>query len=279
VSTLAARLRSGRTGELLALAGPLADAARAHRLTTHATAIAFRVLVALVPLLLLGIALLGAFGLEDVWQDSIAPELQDRFTKPVYEAIDYSARQIFRDPKLGLILFASLLLLWEAVRAVRAVSNALNDIHEVAERRRGWRVFVVTLGLAVACSGLIIVAALELIVAPRLLSGGVVDVALTIVRWPAAVLLLGVAVALLVRYAPAEHPQPRWASVGSAVIVGSWLVLSGAFGIWTTSVASYKSAVGTLLAFLILTTYVLSLSAAFLVGVELDEALRQRKQR
>ena len=279
MATTAARLRSGRTGELLALARPVVTGARRHRLVTHATAIAFRVLVALVPLVLLGIALLGALGLEDVWTESIAPELQGRFTKPVFEAIDYSARQIFSQPKLGLILFASLLLLWESVRAVRAVSNALNEVHEVDERRGSVRVSLVTLGLAVAASGLIIAATLELIVAPRLLSGGVVDVTLTIVRWPVAVLLLGVAVALLVRYAPAEHPQPRWASAGSAVIVGSWLVLSAGFGIWTTSVASYKSAVGTLLAFLILTTYVLSLSGAFLVGVELDEELRQRKER
>jgi membrane protein len=278
VATSAARLRSGRTGELLALGRPLAEAARKHRLTTHATAIAFRVLVALVPLVLLGIALLGAFGLEDVWTRSIAPELHDRFTTPVFEAIDYSARRIFGSPKVGLILFASLLLLWEAVRAVRAVSNALNDVHEVRERRRGWRLFLLTLGLAVAASGLVIGAALELIVAPRLASGGGVDVVLTVARWPLAVLLLGVAVALLIRYAPAEHPQPRWASAGSAVIVGSWLALSAGFGVWTTSVASYKSAAGTLLAFLVLTTYVLSLSAAFLVGVELDEALRQRQQ-
>lgn len=279
MATSAQRLRSTRARELLALARPVVQAATEHRLVTHATAIAFRVLVALVPLVLLGIALLGAFGLEDVWTNSIAPELQHRFTKPVFDAIDYSAEEIFRSPKLGLIAFASLLLLWEATRAVRIVSRALNDVHEVTERRRWWRLGLVTLGLAVGCSSLIIVAALEVIVAPRLLAGGVVDVTLTIARWPVAVLLLGVAVALLVRYAPAEHPQPRWASVGSAVIVASWLVLSGGFGVWTTSVASYKSAVGTLLAFLILTTYVLALSTAFLVGIEVDEALRQRKRR
>ena len=274
--TRAARLRAGDARQVFALARPVADAAREHRLTTHATAIAFRVLVALVPLVLLGVALLGALGLEDVWRESIAPELEHRFNEPVYRAIDASAAEIFRSPKGGLIAFSSLLLLWEATRGVRAVSNALNEIHDVEEGRPWWRVTLVTLGLAVAVSVLTIAAALVVIVAPRATTGAL-DAAAGIGRWPVAVVLLGVAVALLVRYAPAEHPEPRWASIGSAAIVGSWLLLSAAYGFWVTSVASYKSAVGTLAAFLVLTTYVLSLSAAFLVGVELDEALRRRQ--
>jgi membrane protein len=273
-----ARAPTRRTRELLALARPLADAAREHRLTTHATAIAFRVLVALVPLLLLGVALLGALGLEDVWRESIAPELEHRFTRPVSEAIDYSAQEIFRSPKAGLIAFASLLLLWEATRAVRAVSNALNEIHDVEEERPWWRVSLVTLGLAVAVSLLTVTAALVVIVAPRGASHGALELSLGIGRWPVAVVLLGVAVGLLVRYAPAEHPEPRWASAGSAAIVGSWILLSLGFGLWVTRIASYRSAVGTLAAFLVLTAYVLALSAAFLVGVELDEALRQRRR-
>src|SRR5215210_3078955 len=55
-------------GELLAKVGPFREAYARHGLATHAAALAFRVLVALVPLTLLGIALLGALGLEDVWR-------------------------------------------------------------------------------------------------------------------------------------------------------------------------------------------------------------------
>lgn len=267
----------GRAAGLVALVRPLGEAARAHRLTTHATAIAFRLLVALVPLTLLGVALLGELGLRDVWRDSIAPELRHRFTAPVFRAIDYSAAEVFRSPKLGLIAFASLLLLWEATRAVRAVTNALNEIHDVEERRPWWRLTLVTLGLAVATSALTLGATLVVLVAPRAVSGGALEVAFRIGRWPAAVVLLGVAVALLVRYSPAEHPEPRWASAGSAAIVSGWLLLSLGFGFWVTRVASYRSAVGTLAAFLVLTAYVLALSAVFLVGVELDEALRRRQ--
>ena len=256
--------------ELLEHIRPVREAYGEHGLATHAAAIAFRVLVALVPLALLSIALLGALGLDDTWRDSIAPPLQDKLQPKVFDAVDFVVRQILQQPTLTLILLASTLLLWDTARGVRAVSRALNTIHGVEERRSWQRVALVTVGLSVAVALCVITAAFSTIVLGR------VDGWFTsIVRWPLAVVLLGLAVALLVRYAPAEHPEPRWASVGSGVIVFGWLLLSVAFAIWVTRVASYRSATGTLLAFLVLTAYVLAVSAVFLVGVELDETARR----
>jgi membrane protein len=255
---------------LLERVGPVREAYAEHGLATHSAAIAFRVLVAFVPLALLSIALLGALGLEETWRDAIAPPLQDKLQPKVFDAVDFVVRQILEQPTLGLILLASALLLWETARGVRAVSRALNTIHQVEERRSWQRVAVVTLGLSVAVALCVIAAAFSTIVLGR--AGGV---ATSLVRWPLAIVLLGLAVALLVRYAPAEHPDPRWASVGSGVIVFGWLLLSIAFAIWVTHVASYKSATGTLFAFLVLTAYVLAVSAVFLVGVEIDETARR----
>lgn len=39
----------------------------------------------------------------------------------------------------------------------------------------------------------------------------------------------GFVTALLVRYAPAERPGPKWASVGSAIVVGTWVVTTVLF--------------------------------------------------
>jgi membrane protein len=253
---------------LLELARPVRDAYAGHDLPTHAAAIAFRVLVALVPLALLGVALLGSLGLEDVWADEIAPQLEERLQLQVFAAIDFVVNDIMSAPALGLIAFAGALLLWEATRGVRAVTRALNAIHEARDERPPLRLVAVTLGLAVSAGALIVTAALVTIV------GGRMGWLAATLRWPAAAVLLAVAVALLLRYAPAERPEPKWASIGSATIVAGWIVLSVGFGIWVRDVASYDSATGSLLAFLVLTAYVLGLSVVFLVGVEIDEALR-----
>jgi membrane protein len=245
-----------------------------HRLSTHAAAIAFRLLVSLVPLVLLGLGLLGALGLEDVWTDSIAPEIQERATAPVFTAIDFSVDRIFASSSAGLIAFASLLLLWELSRAVRVIMVAFNEIHEVEEHRSWRRLLAATVGLAIAIGLALVASMLVVTVVPRLVEDGLVHAALTVAAWAVAVLLLGLAVGLLVRYAPAERPQPRWATIGSALIVGTWVVTSLLFGWYAGSVANYESAVGTLLVFLFLTAYVLASSAILLLGVLVDERAR-----
>jgi len=268
MATIATRRRE--VGRTVAALRPLAESMRKHRVTTHATAIAFRVLVSLVPLALLGIGVLGALGLQDVWNDTVYPELQSRLAAPVAVAADFVVQQIFADGGAGLILFASALLVWNTSRAVRSVERALNEIHETEEERPHWRALLVVVGLAVATDVLLLTTLLAVVV------GGRIDGwATATLRWPIAIVLLWACVTLLVRYAPAEQPETRWASAGSAFVVAAWLVASAAFGYWTTSIASYRSAVGSLTAFLVLTAYTLVVSYVFVVGVELDEAVRR----
>ena len=184
-------------------------------------------------------------------------------------------QQIFESAQLGLIAFSALLLVWQLFRGVRAATVALNEIHDAPDERGFWELLWTGLALAVAVGLCLISATIAMVVLPRA-AEGTLDIVLSIVRWPLAVALLGLCVGLLVRYAPDERPDPRWASVGSAVIVGGWLLLSLGFGYWVTSVGSYKGAVGNLAGFLVLTAYVLAASAVFLVGVEVDEAGRNR---
>jgi membrane protein len=267
-----ALVRAQRT-EVGRVARDVAAAWGKHRLSTHAAAIAFRILVSLVPVVLLALAMLGVLGLGDVWTDSLAPAVHDRVTQPVYDAIDVSVQKILSDGSIGLIAFASLLLLWELARAVRAVTIALNEIHDVEERRSRTQVLVTTVALAVATGLCLVASTLAIVVLPRL-ADGVERLGLTIAAYAIAIVLLGLVVALLVRYAPAEHPSPEWASVGGALVVVSWLAASAAFGWWAGSVASYESATGTLTFFLVLTAYTFTSAAIFLIGVEVDERVR-----
>src|SRR5262249_26896141 len=72
----------------------LVAAAAGDRLLTYAAAIAFQSLIALIPLTLLGLGLLGAFGLESTWTNSIAPAIENRVTAPVFDAIDFTVRRV-----------------------------------------------------------------------------------------------------------------------------------------------------------------------------------------
>jgi membrane protein len=104
---------------------------------------------------------------------------------------------------------------------------------------------------------------------------GSAAVVLDVGRWLVAVILLMALVAFLVRTAPAEHPAPRWASAGSALIVCTWLVATVLFKLWITDVIDLKTPTGALGGLLALAGYLFVSSAVFLVGVQLDETLRK----
>jgi hypothetical protein len=94
-------------------------------------------------------------------------------------------------------------------------------------------------------------------------------------RWLVALVLLGLAVNVLLRFASAEPRSERWVSAGSAFIVVSWAVMSVIFRICVTSVASFKSAWGTFVTILVLTAYLKISAIVFLVGAETDEFIRK----
>ena len=144
------------------------------------------------------------------------------------------------------------------------------------DRRPWWRKLLVALGLAVAIVVCSIGAVLVVSVAPKVGSGAVHFV-LGVGRWLVAAVLLGVAIGALVRYAPAEHPRPRWASVGSIAIVGAWIVLSLVFRVWVSDVSNFKTGIGVLTAFLVLGAYIYLSVLVFIVGVQVDELLRKRE--
>jgi membrane protein len=253
----------------------LADAFREHQLLTFASAISFRALVALVPLTLLSLAVLGAVGLSSVWTKSIAPWIEGKVTMPVYDAIDSSVLKILHGDKGTLIAFASLLLAWHMTAAVVTVMEALNRMHDLEDKRPRHRKLLVAVALAAATTLCVIGALLVVSVVPKVGGGHFV---LGVGRWLVGAVLLGLAVALLVHYAPAEHPRPRWASAGSIGIIAAWLLMSLLFKLWVQYVSNFKTATGQLTAFLILGAYLYLSVTVFLAGVQVDEVLRKEKE-
>jgi membrane protein len=250
---------------------PIADTFAEHNLLTYAAAIAFQGLVALVPLMLLGLGLLGATGHQEVWTRHIAPVIRGRVLPGVYRGIDETVTRILHHGTGGLIALSVVLSIWYLTAAMRAVIEALNRIHDVDDDRPWWHRLGIAAGLGTAAGAALYASALLVIGGPR-------GIVLGLVRWVGAVVLLGLVVALLVRFAPAQRPRARWASLGAVVVVGSWVVASVLFRLYVTYLADFKSPVGSLTSLLVLTTYLFVSAIVFLVGVQLDELLRKRRR-
>jgi membrane protein len=264
VGTRARRLR-GTVAEI-------AEAFAEHNLLTYASAIAFQGLVALVPLTLLWLGILGAIGHKQVWTQHVAPAIEKRLTKPVFHGIDDTVLRILDHGTAGLIAVSTLLSLWYLTAAMRPVIEALNQIHDVEDERLWWNRLGVAVGLGAAAGVGLFGAALVVIGGPR-------GVPLGVLRWAGAILLLAMVLTLVVRFAPAQRPRTSWATLGAALVVASWIVASLLFRLWVSYVANFKTPVGTLTTLLVLTSYLFVTVTVFLAGVQFDELLRKQRSR
>jgi membrane protein len=231
--------------------------------------------VALVPLTLLGLAILGASGSKDVWRDQLAPPVRHRFTAPTYHAINAAVEKILHHGTLGLLLFAAVLSAWNLSSVVRACMGALDAIYEQDDERPARYRFPLSVAIGIAI-GVCVIAAVLAVTAGRHLGGGnsAVEALLLVVRWIFTLAVLALTVALLVTFAPARRRAERWVGVGTLVVVVGWVLMSLVFGWFVASLANFKTAAGQLTVFLVLTSYAYASAIVFLVGVQLDELLR-----
>jgi membrane protein len=261
----------------VALVREIVEAFAKNRLLTYASAVAFRTFVALIPLTLLGIALLGATGQEKVWRRTLAPPIEKRVLPPVFDGINATVQQIFTTGGSLLIVFAAVLTLLDVSSAVRATMSALNEITGSAtgDKRPLWVRLAVSFGLGALVIVCLVGAVLVVVAGGRVAgsAGGLVHFGIGVVRWLIGLVLLSLAIALVFRYGPYASRSKTWVSVGSAAIIVAWVIESLGFKWFISSVANYRTGPGILAAFLVLTTYVYVSSIVFLVGAQLNELL------
>jgi membrane protein len=248
-----------------------------HELLTSATAIALRALIAMVALALLAIALLGETGNQDVWKNQIATQIQPKVLPDVYRGIQATVDKIFSSSSAGLIAFATALAIWQVSGAVRACMSALSKIYGTKDERPWYVRFPLSIGIATVVLAALVGAAF-LILGLKHAVHGSWGLPLSIARWLVTIVLLTFAFGVLVRYAPEQSQSKKWASAGAALVVVIWIAQSLLFALYVKDVGNYKTAVGSLLLVYVITTYAYVGAIVLMVGVELDEQLRQDLQ-
>ncbi|MCW2967366.1 MAG: ribonuclease [Solirubrobacteraceae bacterium] len=256
--------------ELRALAGDVVDGFAEHRLLTYASAIAYQVLSALIPLALFALALAGILNLEGLWTHHLRPDLLKDTSTEVFNLVDKTVNQILRHKQTFWATFGLLVVLWELGGAVRATMEALDEIYAVKRKRTRTDKYVTSTWLAAAVGALWLATFAVLLVGGRTIGGPLG----TLASYVVAALLLTVATGLTVRIAPAEHLPAKWVSVGSLVIVAGWLIVVGGYVLYATSIASYTSVFGSLAAAFVLIVAVYLSAVVFLTGVLIDAKAR-----
>src|SRR4051794_18964382 len=110
--------RAAVTDVVRGLVVALSSAFKRHNVLTYASAVAFQVLIALVALVLFGLALLPELGVTRIWFDHLQPFVQSRLSLQTYLAVNSTVEKIFSNESKGLLVFALALSIWEISGAV-----------------------------------------------------------------------------------------------------------------------------------------------------------------
>jgi membrane protein len=189
----------------------------------------------------------------------------------VFLGINQVVEKVFHTSSGGLIALATVLAVWEVSGVVRASMGALNDVYETKESRPWWIRFPLSFGLSVVLilswlGAIVLIAAVDI--------PGAWSWPLAVLRWLAAVALLVVGFGVLVRWAPDKPRAKKWVSAGAVLVVVAWIVETLIFRWYVTSVADFKTTIGSFAVFIVVTTYLYVGSIILLVGMELDELVR-----
>jgi membrane protein len=248
-----------------------------HDLLTFASALAFRILYAIVPLALFGFGLLGGIGLEEEWTREWGPRVQDSVSDPAFGVIDTTAQRVLSEGQTFWMTAGAALAVWASSSAMRTIMDVLDRVYGCDRERTFLERMRVSLALGLAVTLLLLAAVGSATAGDAVLRAAGIDNPLILwLRWPLALALLLAVVALLVARAPVDRRPLHWVTIGSALIVLAWVGTSIVLGWYLTAIADYGSIFGALATVVIVLTYLYFASAAFLTGAELDSILHRR---
>ena len=249
-----------------------------HNLAVVAAGIAFWGLLAIPAVLTAVLSIYGLVADETEVEDQIEDNLG---------ALPEEARQIITNQLESVagasggglavgVVVGIILALWTSSGAIAKVIATLNTIWGVSEDRKFFKLRGLALFITLGSIVFVIGAAFLLAIMPAVLSEvGLADVGrwlLNAGRFPALLLFMAAGLAVLYRIGPNRRSRYRPLTWGAVLATLLWVVVSGAFSIYTASFSSYNETYGTLGAIVILLMWLFLTAFMVLIGAEIDAA-------
>jgi len=248
-------------------------------MTTYAAALAYQVLFALFPFLIFLITLLGFIDRADFF-DWVRTQMQFLLPQDSMKVVDQVIVQL-RQPQRTLLSMGVIVALWTASSAVRATMNALNVAYDVPEGRPAWKLYPLSIIYTIGVAAMLIAAALLLTVGPEAVEWltrmvGLDQIFAAIwawLRWPVAIFLLCLAVAVVYYVAPDAEQDFRFITPGATLAVFVWIIASLGFKYYVGNFADYNATYGSIGTIVVLLLFFFISSAIMLFGAELNAVI------
>ena len=249
----------------------------------RAAQLAYYFLLALFPLLLFLISLLGVVaGDNSDLRNDLFGYLGTVLPKEASGLVVDNANEAIQRSGGGKISFGILAALWAASNGMGAILSSLNVAYEVEESRSWIRQRLTSIGLTIALAVLVITALVGVLyghdiieaVAGNFGLGSVFEWTWKIVQYPIIISFVLLAFGLIYYFAP-DVKETSWHFVtpGALVGVGLWLLVSFAFNLYLSYFNSYNATYGALGGVIILMLWLYLTGAAILIGGEINSEI------
>ena len=202
-------------------------------------------------------------------------------------AIDIVREQVTRltetsNNALGFGFFFGLLLaLWSANAGIKAIIDALNVVYDEREKRSFIKLTLVALAFTLGALLFVLLALAGIVILPLVLAwtgyetraGEIVS----LLRWPALLVIVMLWLAVLYRYAPSRaRARWSWLSVGSVFAALAWLGGSALFSWYLSNFADYDATYGSLGAAIGLMMWLWLSVCVVLIGGEINAEMEHQ---
>lgn len=248
-------------------------------MSTYAAALAYQILFSLFPFFIFLIALISTLQLPDfmAW---LQQQAEMFLPQQAMEQVNKVLAEL-QQPRGGLLSVGAIVALWTASAGARATMNALNVAYDVKEGRPAWKIYLLSIFYTLAIAGMLIGSAALLLIGPQAmewLAGmiGLEQLFVTLwtwLRWPVALVLLCLSVAIVYYSAPDAQQKFRFITPGAVLSVLVWVLASLAFNVYVNNFGNYDATYGSIGAVILLLLYFYISASVLLFGAEINAVI------
>jgi len=253
-----------------------------------AAALTYYAVLALFPMLIVLVALLGLVGQGNTI-DTLIGSLDRAGLSGAAKSINGPLHQVVmhKGGAGALLGFALLGSLWSASGYVGAFMRAANAIYDVEEGRPFWKrrplqvVLTVAMVLLLACVSfaLVLTGKLAVAVGDAIGVGSDAVHVWNIAKWPGLLIVVMTMFAVLYYIAPnVRQPKFRWITPGGILGVVLWVAASAGLGVYIANLGSYDRTYGTLASVIVFLVWLWITNLALLLGAEFDAELERARE-
>lgn len=246
---------------------------------TYASALAFQMLFSLFPFLLFLIALIGFLDLQNFF-DWLQQQAALLLPAEAMDTVNTVIAQ-FQTERIGLFSVGIVVALWTASAAVRSTMLAMNKAYDVEEGRPAWKRIPLSVLYTIGIALMLLSAAGLMLIGPEVMSWlagwvGLEQLIVTLwtwLRWPVAILLLILAVAVIYYVAPDVEQRFQFITPGSVLAVLVWIAASLGFSFYVRNFGNYDATYGSVGAVIVMLLYFFISAAVLLFGAEMNAVI------